>query len=774
MNLTPARAAILAAAAIASACGPAGIEVNEPTADSIDAGTAADLLLRRRGTCSVSPDPATVDIEAMVLGLGLASDEPIRVEISVAGSTESHDAATDSDGGILLAFVPRAAGSGRVSIYGGRRLSKLAAVCSFLVEAAAPQPDDAGQDAAVPDADAPDAAAPDIDAPDTAAPTCGDGDCSGGETCVSCARDCGECPATGTEYYVAANGGSDSYDGRSAAFQGGSSGPWQTIRHAVSTVTAGATVYVRAGTYHETIDPVRSGSADNWIAFRNYPGEQPLIDGQNGTRQYCIRVNGYDHLLFSGFRLTGVGNGSSGSSAVAVLPGSDSIVLDNLEVYGNRIGIRLNGSSSSAGAAITNVVIRNCQLHDNTKYGLFIYRKCQHIVVGPGNSISFNGITQVEDHPFGIEIGAAYGTTTTSPDPVDTWPTQIEVVGNEIYSNEEQGVRPGFSRKIWIHDNYIHDNGATGIQAEHNVENIVVEDNVLEHNALWHEYETGLWFSNVVNGCARRNVIRANTLGLTTQYGRDLIIHHNLFLKNDRGVASDGSFTNPGASYGGSTSGINMWGGTSYCYMTHNTLYQNTSPDSGSASLRIKNNGNDHSVFKNNIVAMTQADVDLVIDAADHFSSDNNGFFNSRDTRVRWLGSELSLAAYRSASGQDAHSLTGDPKFVSAIASGGDFSLQAGSPAIDAGALLTSVTSAAGQGTTFAVADARYFCPGWDTGAAGDTIAVGDNPPVRLVSVDNAASTLTVDTAVTWQSGDAVSFAYAGAGPDLGAFERAQ
>jgi len=38
-------------------------------------------------------------------------------------------------------------------------------------------------------------------------PSCGDGVCGGGETCSSCAQDCGQCPSYGTTYYVRPDGG---------------------------------------------------------------------------------------------------------------------------------------------------------------------------------------------------------------------------------------------------------------------------------------------------------------------------------------------------------------------------------------------------------------------------------------------------------------------------------------------------------------------------------------------------------------------------------------
>jgi len=65
---------------------------------------------------------------------------------------------------------------------------------------------------------------------------------------------------------------------------GTESQPWATIQHAAETLTAGETVYIRAGVYYESIYIDNSGNAtDGSIVFSGYPGEKPVIDGTGVT-----------------------------------------------------------------------------------------------------------------------------------------------------------------------------------------------------------------------------------------------------------------------------------------------------------------------------------------------------------------------------------------------------------------------------------------------------------------------------------------------------------
>ncbi|MGI5819200.1 MAG: right-handed parallel beta-helix repeat-containing protein [Armatimonadota bacterium] len=111
-----------------------------------------------------------------------------------------------------------------------------------------------------------------------------------------------------------------------------------------------------------------------------------------------------------------------------------------------------------------------------------------------------------------------------------------------------------------------------------------------------------------------------------------------------------------------------------------------------------------------------------------------------------------------------------DPGYVDAAQY--NHALREDSPLRDAGRFLTAAVGA-GEGALLAVEDAAYFYDGFGIeGEVGDLIAVGSaEQRARVVSVDHEANTLLLDRDVRWDDGAAVSLAWSGAAPDIGAYE---
>ncbi|MEJ1237454.1 discoidin domain-containing protein [Chryseolinea sp. T2] len=80
------------------------------------------------------------------------------------------------------------------------------------------------------------------------------------------------CSLQAQNYFVGGPGSSDNNPGTAAA-------PFATINKAATVAVAGTTVYIRGGTYRETITPANNGSSGQPITFRPAAGETVIISG---------------------------------------------------------------------------------------------------------------------------------------------------------------------------------------------------------------------------------------------------------------------------------------------------------------------------------------------------------------------------------------------------------------------------------------------------------------------------------------------------------------
>ncbi|MBL3527184.1 MAG: cadherin-like domain-containing protein, partial [gamma proteobacterium endosymbiont of Lamellibrachia anaximandri] len=84
-----------------------------------------------------------------------------------------------------------------------------------------------------------------------------------------------------------------------------------------------------------------------------------------------------------------------------------------------------------------------------------------------------------------------------------------------------------------------------------------------------------------------------------------------------------------------------------------------------------------------------------------------------------------------------------------------------------------TTTVGSGSGTTLVVDDAGYFYDGFGIdGEAGDEIQLqGSSETARIVEINYASHTITLDHALSWNAGQGVALKYNGSAPDMGAFE---
>jgi hypothetical protein len=177
----------------------------------------------------------------------------------------------------------------------------------------------------------------------SATETCSDGIQNNGETEIDCGGPCIDCVEQ-ADYYVAPNGNDNN--------PGTITQPWRTWKKAFSTAQAGDLVYFRGGVYPysdigaDGIEP-NSGTADNWIRFFNYPGEEPILDCDtlitaSAEYQRAIGLWEKSYIHFKGLTVRNVhmldypGSSMGNDHAIAegiILYYSEHITFENMKLY---------------------------------------------------------------------------------------------------------------------------------------------------------------------------------------------------------------------------------------------------------------------------------------------------------------------------------------------------------------------------------------------------------------------------------------------------------
>ena len=144
--------------------------------------------------------------------------------------------------------------------------------------------------------------------------------------------------ARATTYYVDKTTGSDSNAGTSI------STAWTTIGKANATLKAGDTVYVRAGTYNEIIEPYQSGASGAPITYQNYQGETVTVRGETGQPNIVAigaKVNGTwnakSYVVVDGFTIRHINPTSTSSRPILVFVNDSSSsynVIRNCTIQG--------------------------------------------------------------------------------------------------------------------------------------------------------------------------------------------------------------------------------------------------------------------------------------------------------------------------------------------------------------------------------------------------------------------------------------------------------
>jgi hypothetical protein len=330
--------------------------------------------------------------------------------------------------------------------------------------------------------------------------------------------------------------------------------------------------------------------------------------------------------------------------------------------------------------------------------------------------------------------------------------TSTDDKGDMIYIGDVNN--PGGAEYNLIEDNTIYA-GAHTLIALHDRYN-VVRNNYMHHEE-WYElngkiYGNRCLYSNKYNSSfpAGWNLIEGNRFAFSG-IPSDAVYADGIQLATPDNIIRNNSFyNNKGAGLKISTYGDGVDADDNYVY--NNNFFRN-GYDSGMSRV---NYGVAYAAFTKDIKGTVLK---------------NNIFLQNKNGAINFYTTS------RSDQTVAGNWLSGDPLFTDVQsdldpfdASLPDFSLQDGSPCIDAGTFLTE-TATSGSGTEMKVLDAHYFMDGWGI-IEGDVIQLeGTSKTAQILHVDYGTNTITLDTALTWDANQGVGLEYNGSAPDMGAIE---
>ena len=498
-------------------------------------------------------------------------------------------------------------------------------------------------------------------------------------------------PVCAATYYV-------SPSGNNANTGTSTSAPFRTIQYAMDRVVAGDTVVLRGGTYREQVESIRGGTLDKPVYLVAHPGEIPVIKGSDIVTGWVQdsgavwKKSGWPHNsqqvfvdfdLRPGKSLQQIGMPSKfytsweypkpiGSGRSSMVPGSFYYDPAAQTLY-----VQLaDGSDPNAHVIEASVRRRLLMMHQPSIHVRGIRFRHTSLSAfaqqGAAVEMSANSVIEQCDIQYTDFAGLGMGYMQSGAQAYDC------IVSN----NGSSGVNAASSANFRVravtmtHNNnrnfnvYWH---AGGFKGATNAWGTIEDSEIAYNNG------PGVWFDYANAGSPiviRNNHVHDNSAGeagIFIEVSNNSLVYNNVVVRNRvRGI------------YVAAGNNNQVYNNTIYGTVERAGIEVAGMPR-GTATL--KNN-----LVHNNIVSHGTTRYDLFLAAPNGTTiaenvSDYNVFFRPLAASILSLAGTnyTSLAAWTSASGQDARSLTGDPRFTSAGASPLGYAVMAGSPAIDAG-----------------------------------------------------------------------------------------
>lgn len=454
------------------------------------------------------------------------------------------------------------------------------------------------------------------------------------------------CPCWADVYHVSGDGLNSS--------SGSLEKPWKTIQHALSSVNAGDSIQVHAGTYHEFLSVKKSGnSTDGDIVLTNYADDKVVLDGSKAAKSdipAVIEIRDQSYVTIRGLEICNVTTDTLNETPIGILVSGacSAITIVDCTIHHIASLATPNGSLSGRDAHGIAVYgdnrspITNLKINSNTLYNLTLGSSEALVVNGnvDGFEIRDNVIHDCDN--IGIDC---IGFEKVSPDKKTDQARNGVVSGNLIF-NIATAENPSYEGE----------SAAAGIYVDGG------RDIVIERNRV-HHCDFGIEIASEKKGkitqgvSARNNVLHNNLLaGLimggynknSTGSAKNCSVTNNTFFNND---------TNPNGDEWGQ---IHLQFRVENCSFSNNILFHDIAKDGNNLFIVHWNETGGGNTFNHNMFFGTATPVWVLGD--------------------KWIEG---WSEYQSHAISGRNEMFADPMLVSPKS--GDFSLEPESSCIDSG-----------------------------------------------------------------------------------------
>ena len=318
------------------------------------------------------------------------------------------------------------------------------------------------------------------------------------------------------------------------------------------------------------------------------------------------------------------------------------------------------------------------------------------VVSGGTNGFSISNKSYVTVNGFDIRTTTGVGISVQNSSNITISNNHVSYAGQPVSGQTKSGIFLSSVRDSTVTGNTVDHNTSYGIYLNGSTRNVIKGNESFSNAQVFQRAASGIRLYNSTGNTVDSNRTHDNEdTGIESFTGANdnLIINNVTYDNGDHGIdnfASTGQRILGNTAYRNVTAGINVEGGS-----TGATIANNVSVDNGIASPRT------HSDIRVDTASTPGSTMDYDL-----------AYLTSADVLLIWNSVNYNtLAAFTAATGQEAHGIQADPRFVNAA--GRNLHISAGSPAIDSANSGTS-----GQPSVDAEGDNRADDPlSPDTGA---------------------------------------------------------